>query len=287
MLILSVYQRKIIQLLISLLVVLLFSSVCISQPMWLTPDDGTVISLEFLKIDKYKTNPTNLSLVTQLSGRVKINSQFYFLMEVPFAHYKPDSSSLFYYNKASQFMFGNPFLGLEYYNPNDMWHCQLGFRPPIASSNKYDVDDYARLANYNKAEAFTHDVISFYGKTGVKYISSSNISYNLLCGPVLVIPTVKEDEDDESEIYIDVLAQMCLSTPKVRFKAGISGRYWVSAAHEADGLDEQSIHIFGFSADFGSGRFRPGLQLRFPLDDNLEKLNLKYVWGLHLMVRVD
>jgi len=278
---------RMIQLSLSLIVILFFSSNCIAQPMWLTPQDGTVVSFEFLKIDKYKVNPTNLSSVTQFSGRIKLNSQFYLMLEIPFAHYKPDSSNLFYYNRVSQYMFGNPYIGLEYSNNKDLWYCQFGFRPPFAYSNKNDVDDYARLANYNKAEAFTHDVLSIYGKTGIKFTNNSNISYNFLCGPAVIIPTVKEDEDDGSEIYLDVLAQMTLTTPTVRFKAGISGRYWVSAAHEADGLDERSIHIFGFSADFGSGRFRPGIQLRFPLDDDLEDLNLKYVFGMHLMVQLN
>ena len=281
------YRSRFLRLYLSLIVIIFFSSKAMAQPMWLTPQDGTVISFEFLKVDKYKTNPTNLSSVMQFSGRIKVSSQFHLLIEIPFSHFKPDSTNQFYYNRVSQYMFGNPFIGLEYHNIGDLWLCQLGFRPPLAFSNKDDVDDYARLANYNKAEAFTHDVFSIYAKTGIKYSSLSNISYLFLCGPAVVVPTVKVEEDDQSEIYIDLLAQMYLSTPTVRFKAGISGRFWISAAHEADGLDERSIHIFGFSADFGSGRFRPGLQLRFPLDDNLEKLNLKYVWGLHLMVRVD
>ncbi len=286
----AVYQSRITQLTVLLSAILLLSTVLKAQPMWLTPQDGTVFSLEFLKIDKYKTNPTNLSSVTQISGRLKLDSRFTLMAEIPFGYYKPDSAFPHYYNRVSQIMFGNPYLGIEYKSPNDIWLCQIGFRPPFSYSNVHDTEyvvEYAQLANYNKAEAFTHDVVSFYGKTGVQYRSPSNICYNFLCGPTVVVPTVKEEYEDETEIYIDVLAQMYLWTPKVRFKAGVSGRYWVSAAHRADGLDDRSIHIFGFSADFGSGRFRPGLQLRLPLDDNLEEFNLKYVFGMHLMVKVN
>jgi len=57
------YQRKIIQLLMSLLVVVLFSSVCISQLMLLTPDDGTVVTLDIL-YQMYLSTPTVHVLVT-------------------------------------------------------------------------------------------------------------------------------------------------------------------------------------------------------------------------------
>ena len=57
------YQRKIIQLLMSLLVVMLFSSVCISQSMLLTPDDGTVVTLDIL-YQMYLNTPTVHVLVT-------------------------------------------------------------------------------------------------------------------------------------------------------------------------------------------------------------------------------
>ncbi len=57
------YQRKIIQLLMSLLAAVLFSSVCISQSMLLTPDDETVISLDIFD-QMYLSTPTVHVFVT-------------------------------------------------------------------------------------------------------------------------------------------------------------------------------------------------------------------------------
>lgn len=69
-----------------------------------------------------------------------------------------------------------------------------------------------------------------------------------------------------------------------RIGGGLTGRLWATA--EEGNLWEITVHQFGFAANFGSGRFQPGLHLRVPLDDDWEWTPMKYVYGINFTVKL-
>jgi hypothetical protein len=94
-------------------------------------------------------------------------------------------------------------------------------------------------------------------------------------GSVLFIPT----EGGDIELALDYGGSATYLAEMFRLGAGVNGRAIVTSG--ADDLGAMTEHQLAVFTDFGSGRLRPGLSLRLPLDENTREF-VNMTFGLTL-----
>jgi hypothetical protein len=176
-------------------------------------------------------------------------------------------------------MLGNPFLGIEAVSSNSSYYGQVGIRLPIADASKRQATIQGIVTDPGRLGAFTPDVLTVRLRAGIRTREASGLVYHVFIGPSWLKP-VGDLSGADDDIYLDYGSQLWFVTEKARLGAGLVGQ--LLATSDGDGLGESSWHRFGVTANFLSGRVRPGAHLSVPLDDDMP--GLQYVWGLTLQV---
>lgn len=261
-------------------VILISLSVPVSaQSIWLNQgQENKVIAVEFLKPNfDGEDNTTFATSAIFLSARLPLSKRLVFVGELPFAHVGFEDFD------DSQSAVGNPYVGLEIHNPDTPFFAELGLRAPLASN---DVDKVGALGvglitDFDRAEAYIPDVFTVLGRVNYHRTSASNIVFRLRGGPTLWLDT--GDAIDETEFFLDYSAQVGYEGALISLIGGVTGRLIIS--EEDLDLGERTVHQLGAAASLNLGTVRPGVHVRFPLDDNLSQA-IDFVYGIHLGVHL-
>jgi hypothetical protein len=265
------------------------------QSAWLDPTVESSVSLEILKPDYWSSGygnsigPKAQSAVWFLSTKIRASSSTFFLFELPVSYYDAVVRRYDYYGGGgydeyeidSEILVGNLFFGIETTSATSSFYGQFGFRMPTAEDSKRLSAEQGLLADPGRFGAFLPNVLTFRVRAGMRTQEIAGLVYHVYLGPIFMNP-IGDNSGADAEVYLDYGSQLWLVTEKARLGAGFSGIFHTT--NEGEGFGENSLHQFGIAASFGSGRVRPGGQLRVPLDDDWPRL--QFVWGLTLQVKL-
>lgn len=265
---------------IVLLLTLFFSVPVAAQNYWLYPGSDNSVSLEMFK-PKFDEDLSlgTLSTVWFLSGHIRAGDRLTVVLEMPISNIDWDTPL-----GEDQTLFGNPYIGIEgraqLVAGSRYFVGRLGFRPPVASDDKFGAVEFGLLTTYHRFEAYFPDLITIYGSGGIEHFFPSGTNYGVTVGGALMIPT---EDGGDSELFIDYSVQFKFPLDQFELGAGFAGRM---LATEGDlSFGERTIHQLGVMGNMHFGNFRPGLHLRIPLDDDLTEV-LDYVYGFNLTMDI-
>ncbi len=228
-----------------------------TQSVWLSRPEAGSIDIEFLKPDLAGAdNQTFLSSGTFITGRF-VSSRLILVGELPLAHSGFEGVD-------SQTAIGNPYVGLEVYNPAAAFMAELGLRIPVMNENKTGAARLGAVADADRSEAFASNVWTFTAKFNYLKRSPTNLVLRLRAGPSFFLLT---DGANDTEWFLDYGGQLGYDGPAFFVLGGVTGRYFASGDGD---LAERTIHHLVGSLGFKVGRIRPGVELRLPLDEDMK-----------------
>ena len=266
------------------------------QSIWMEPLSDRAVFLELLKPD-FET-PGDWSLATLagfLSARWSLGSNIVLVADLPFAYgdyegqvvsVEPVDTVPFNESGAT---IGNPYVGVELRLRDFPVFGELGLRAPLTQGESFFDEVSAVAGGYadyiDRWEAFLPDVFVVMTAANYAYQFPEGLALRLRVAPVFWIDTAEGLKDD-SEMFLLYSAQGWHRAKSFIIGGGFSGR-WQWTIGQLD-LDERTYHQLVLSASWLSdSRFRPGVQFRLPLDDDLTRDYYSWVIGLNLQVALD
>ena len=247
------------------------------------PEAEPCVTVEIARPDLFMSEYWNISFSSSVwcfTARLPVDEKLHWLMEAGFVLFDRDYTDPYNFHAEDQNVFMNPFLGVEFLDLNRRWFVQAGLRLPIISEESPMGKQYGMMADVDRMEAFTDDLIPVRLRLGNR-LRDGSVTLHTYFGPSIWFFTGSETDAD-TEIWLDYGGHIWVSSELARIAGGFVGRYWLTA--DEGSFNERTLHQFDFTANFGRGRVRPGFRLKVPLDDDWESIGLKYVWGLHLTV---
>lgn len=201
------------------------------------------------------------STVTFLSGRLPLGERTRLVVDLPFSYSNVESLG----ESETSSVFGNPYLGLEIVSSPE-FTVEIGTRLPLTSADEESsADVFAAMANPLRGEAWAIDLIPVSLAANFSDDVASNVSVRTRIGTT-VFHYTGDEEDVDTEAAIDYGVATTYTTGNARFGAGLNGRWLVTA--DEGGLEENTLHTLGLSADVLLRGIRPGLAVRLPLDED-------------------
>ncbi len=280
----------------SLVLTILFSilagNTAWAQSIWLSPDPEPGVSLEILKPKFEHSDYHEIDFTSSLwflSARLPIGRNAHALVELPVSTFKGSIYNWDYFlyggseyrELDGQTTLGNPFVGLEILDRQRTWYSLFGVRLPLIGEKDSDAKTHAIVADVDRAEAFMDDLTPVTIRFGYRSPKKDGIALHAYAGPTIWL-LGGDNTANDNEILMDYGAQIWVRSEFARMGAGITGRYWLTLDN-AD-FDESTVHQFGFAANIGDGRIRPGVHLRLPLDEDWDFTGVEYIYGVNLTV---
>lgn len=229
-----------------------------------TPEKGIWLEATHPEIqDSFGEEITLPSSAWFLSGRYPFTARLSGVAELPFAYgsLKGDSGS----SLDGKSVFGNPYVGVEF-TLNEVVSFEGGVRAPLTSADEQSFGDVVGvLGDLMRMEAFVMDVFPVSAAVNLHHTVGAGITLRGRLGATSLIWT-GDDEIGESLTLMDYGAFAQIPVNRARLGAGIAGRW--DLTEEEGGFSENSLHHLGLSADYAFGRFRPGIMVRVPLDED-------------------
>jgi hypothetical protein len=242
------------------------------QSIWLEPPSRTDVNLEFVKPAIKNTDLTTFSLIYYLSGRFAVGSNTQLVAEIPFAHYAQANATIlgpFTRPAEADNAFGNPYLGLNFGPHREGWQMELGVRLPMAESRKR-ATAMAALGDFlERTEAFLPDVLTVVIGANFRSKTADGVTFRARMAPIVWIGTGDNAEMDPEVFFLYAL-QAGYDNRTVAVGGGLSGRFFVTG--DDLNIGERTLHQLGLYGNFDFGGWGPGLQVRFPLDDDLSSI---------------
>lgn len=193
-----------------------------------------------------------------LGGRFELNPRLALVAELPFAHFAYNGDDPLLEDESSTAL-GNPLVGLAVLT--DRADLVFGGRLPLAPDGE-EASLYGVMTDQYRLEAFVPDLATVQVSARLRNTVSDVTRVTLDLGGVLLVPT----DEGEVDFVADYGVVATYVAERVRLGGGVNGRALLtSGADDIGAMTEHQVAVF---ADFGSGRVRPGLSLRLPLDDN-------------------
>jgi hypothetical protein len=259
-----------------------------SQNLFVTPTPEKGVWLE----SSYTSFDTSLedldfevdftSTILYLGGRLPINPTMSLIADLPIAH----GSVGFDGESESNTIIGNPLVGAEYAATPQVT-LALSTRLPLTNSS-FEDDDVATATSFLsdplRLESFAMDYVPV--SLAARYAHPISEQFSLLgrAGITQLFFTGDEDEEgfeSENETLADYGFAGLYSTGDARFSAGLQGR-WNVSADEGD-FGENSLHEIGAGADILFRGVRPGVTLRYALDEDVREVR-DFSFGLTLQI---
>jgi hypothetical protein len=195
--------------------------------------------------------------------------------ELPFVNAKVDGAS------SGALLIGNPFLGIAS-PPTSAFIGEFGVRLPVASVSTPErgfAQIVGTFGDFMDLEAYGEDLLTIRGTAGYRYRSPSHLGLRVAVRPSFVAPVGNNQGD--SELFLDYGIKGGYETERASFGMVFNGRALVTES--GGSLGERTVHELGLGGSMTFGRFRPGVIVRLPLDDELSQA-LNYSVGVRLEV---
>ncbi len=241
-----------------------------AQTLWIKPA-GNSLSIDVLKPDFDGGASTSvLTSVWYGTLRYGLTPRVRIVADISVAHFGSDFGD-------SETAFGNPYLGVEFIPRRPFFFFEFGMRLPLAPEDNFGnfVGVFTELDRW---EAHFQDALSlfFIGNSFKEY--ATGVYTRLRAGPSILVPTTDGPDTELFAVYGGLVGY---ANSGFDVSGGISGRAVLS---ERDiNLGERSLHQAGIKASYSTGRIRPSLQIRFPLDSDLSDIiDLSYGIGVSI-----
>ncbi len=262
-----------------------------AQSIFLEPNSGGGIHLEALRPSFENLNLGNTSFAFYLSGRVVVGQNLRLKAELPFIYFKEDEGE-YYYDQNGFFVqppksgesFGNPYVGLEFGEPEKGFQGEVGFRVPVVQNSDLATAIGMLTDPVERLEAFGSELLPLYFGGNYRYKSNTGFGMRLRMVPVFWLYLADSNNSNNNDVFVLYSAQAWYEIEKIGVGGGFSGR--VIATGDDDGFGERSLHQFGFFANFAFGRIMPGFQVRFPLDSDLKDYGMNTSYSLSIGVKL-
>ena len=240
-----------------------------AQSVWLDVRGDATAGFEALRPILASTQGVSLtSGVLVLSARRLLRDGVVVEAEVPFARFAGDGAA------PADHEFGNPYLGVEVLLRGTPLFLEVGARPPIVSSGNAAV--IGLLSDLDRWEAFVDDLVPVGALANYEFRNASGSYARLRAGPVAWIGV--GDRDTEVIGRFGVYAGIDRGTFDVG--VGLSG---FGVLTEGGSLGERTRWQATISGATAAGPVRPGVDVRFPVDRDLQNL-LDAVIGVRLSI---
>lgn len=238
------------------------------QALWVVPGNNRIL-VEYLK-PKFAsgTDATFGTSTWFLSGNTALGDVVSLTTEIPY-------TMLGVQGGDTDVAFGNVYLGARLQGDAPVV-VELGFRLPTATEFNQASAGGTVTDFVDRAEAFVENIfpvtaaVSYYERRDGGFIGRLRGGLNFW---------LPQEPNENAEMFLVYGGQAGMSTRRVNFLAGITGRWWVSNEGGAN-TAEASEHQIAFSADMPMGTAQPGVSLRVPFDDDLSNL-IDLTFGVH------
>jgi len=219
-----------------------------------------------------------------LSGHADLGSRAKLILELPYAVARGDDVP------GTSNIIGNPYAGLQLVLGRS--RIDLGARIRSWDSNLIETDEGQTFNGWatiigvttelERSEAFFRNVASLTAAIRVDAGPPTGAGVTFFGGPSLLMFT-GDDEfgDNRKELLLTYGLEPVYRTASLRAGARFLGRYYATVDGD---FGERSLHEVGLFADFAAARLRPGLHLRFPIDEDYFRQNHRFILGLHIQV---
>lgn len=255
-----------------------------AQPLWVNPDRIGAFHVEVLRPDI--DGAVGSSVAVFVGMRAPLGSHVALVGEVPFARGDFDVGPNA--DLESRTTLGNPYVGVEIGPRTSPLLFEIGARLPVLE----EVDagsSVGFLADpIDRPEAFLQDLIALGARVHFRRVSRSGFRLLLHAGATGWIASDAAGDGlapgtspPEDELVASGGARVAWMGAPGGFVAGVTGRTSVS---DPDGsIGERSLVQMGGAGFLRLGRFRPGVSVRVPLEDDLREV-VEATYGVSLVV---
>jgi hypothetical protein len=267
---------------IAAITLLLHSGQSFAQSIWMDPDTTKSFSLEVLKPDfKGSDGVSTTTSVLFFGLQVPVKDGLVLQGELPLTHFATDSFDRG--EGVSSSRVANPYIGLRMRTKATGLWAEVGARIPVVKADALE-DELGYLTGLSsdlvdRAEAFLPDTFPVNAALDYRKQIAPKLTLRLRGGASGLVPTRNEGGAREVELFGLYSAQGWFDDGKLRIGGGLSGRQHLTGSSGED----TNLDQFGLGASYALGRFRPGIELRMPLDKNLRD-SVGSVLGLSLQV---
>lgn len=241
----------------------------VAQDIWTDNRHKKTVSLEILKANEDRIDPTFSKQAAFLTGKCPLTRKTRIIAQVPFSYYETRTA------------IGNPYFGIESPFNNSALTAELGLRVPLldeihglAGSVGRDVD---RIDRY---EAFATKGTTVSGALHYASQNNSGLILKLHAGSIFWFAS---QELDLNQLFLVFSAQTGYRFQRCHILAGTSGRYRIPV--NSAGQSESVLYQIGLALEIYFGKFQPGIIFRLPL--NNEKTHTDFVLGLVLGINIE
>ena len=249
-----------------------------AQPIWVGADEMNGLILEWQKpfLDNSEGAGFFLSSI-YLGYRQRTSESMMIHIELPMSNFDTDA--------RSEFLLGNPYVGLVFGSEGSMISGDVGVRIPIADEDKAAARRWADFTDIDRMDAFVPNAVPVSGLLRFRTkFPATKLGLRAHFGPSIVVFTDDRGDDvnDNMQVALKYGLIGFFEDEMVRAQLGFSGWYDVSA--DGGGFDSNSLHQIGLTVNVAaSDVIWPGLLLRFPLDDAYKDY-IDLVLGVNLLI---
>ncbi len=246
---------------------------CLAQPIFFGNTRNSTFGLEIRRpnFDSDFVSGTDIffNFDARVSDRVKL------LFELPITFYHRDAVGPFVEDN-SETSFGNLFFGVRTMPVSAPTYFEGGLRMPTSPDNEYSSLFGGMLSDYPRLDAFMPDFVVLKGALGYKSPNTRGLAGRFKIGPSIWLET--SESTDENELALNYSGDLIYFSEAVNFGGGLSGITFLTEDNDNTEM------LLDLSLSFNSDRIRPGIELHFPLTDNLDDF-VEYIVGLGLEVQ--
>ncbi len=238
----------------------------LAQSLWMPRDHESAVMLELLKPSFDGVDEEFASFSGFLGFRSAPKSKVSIVAEASIARLGYDDG----FSQISSFSLGDIYVGMEYGPSAGPVFGELGVRLPTSSESEADARLTGVLSDVARWEAFLSKTISIQAAANYRRATTSGLYYRLRLSPTFAIPTENQFGGSDPELFAIYSGQLGMEMPAVRMGVGLVARTWIS---ESDlSFSERTTTQLDAHVDFCSGSFRPGVDVKAPLDDELNDI---------------
>jgi len=248
-----------LKILIALILFANSTSLLKAQNIWIDhKKDAIILDLQnpFLKFSPFEFPTGYISL----TGRFSINDRLTAVTELPFSISRFDFGFTGMEN-VIDFNLGNIYLGLDFATNDGVNVNEFSIRLPTSGF----LTSGGTFSNLDRLEVFLDQSINVGFRSNYYFNNDGNVKFRLRGGPNILFST----EGFENEAFLDYAGQFILDVDAIYLKAGISGQFLIT---EQGPFNELSNHFLGFGIDFKGQNFTQGLNLKIPLDTDIQDI---------------
>lgn len=265
------------------LIVLVALSVAIpagAQSIFLEPAPGPGVHLEIVQAVSNRYELSGSSFAAYLGGKARLSPKLFLRAELPVTSFEVEGVSWDpTWQSRSETGFGNLYLGLDVGSDRNGFQGEFGVRLPTAGADRLPAFVGGLTDPVERMEAFADDVTSIFLGGRVRAAGKNGFRVDLRFVPVFQIDSGGLGPNEVDVAFIHS-ALVLYSGRKFHLGGGLSGRLQIDGA--AGSLADRSIYQLGFAGGVKLGSFRPGLQVRFGLDEDMKRIHPDPVFSLSL-----